>query len=151
MGPNMYRLLLLGIFTVLFMDEVIRYCNLCDYFDGFKCISGKKTCWKFNVLTYNRSCRTDHFYFGDRTTSKYLYRYSRASCKPCEEGMTQVFHDLIRETYCCNGDDFCNKPGEVPDITTLSEQDKEGNWIPDVENTHEGEDVIDVPSGSETD
>ncbi|XP_070346085.1 prostate and testis expressed protein 13-like isoform X3 [Equus asinus] len=62
MGSRMFRLLLLGIFTALFMDEGdrvltskwIRYCHKCDLYDGYKCLSSMGRCWKFNVLNYER-------------------------------------------------------------------------------------------------
>uniref|UniRef100_G3U2M4 Prostate and testis expressed 2 n=1 Tax=Loxodonta africana TaxID=9785 RepID=G3U2M4_LOXAF len=113
----MFQLLLLGILLVLFMDEgdrvqpskYIRNCNKCEYFDGYKCHGGMKICWKFNVLLTNRSCSTEHFYFNERSTGRYLFRYTKLSCRSCEEGMYQIFHDLLKETYCCSEEDFCNE------------------------------------------
>lgn len=72
-----------------------------------------KNCWKFNAMVRNRSCRTDHFYFTDRLTGMYLYRYSRLSCDACEAGMVQMFHDVLRETFCCTQNDRCNDPDET--------------------------------------
>uniref|UniRef100_A0A8I3W1E0 Prostate and testis expressed 2 n=1 Tax=Callithrix jacchus TaxID=9483 RepID=A0A8I3W1E0_CALJA len=105
----MCRLLLLGMVLVLFMDEGdrvltwrwIRHCNFCKHFDGFICQGGMKSCWKFNVLLTNRSCATDNYYFNDPTSGRYLFRYTTLSCRPCDEGMFQEFHDLLRETTCC--------------------------------------------------
>ncbi|XP_070129037.1 prostate and testis expressed protein 13-like isoform X1 [Equus caballus] len=124
MGSRMFRLLLLGIFTALFMDEGnrvltskwIRYCHKCDLYDGYKCLSSMGRCWKFNVLNYERVCTTDHFYFNDRLTGRYFYRYSTLSCRACEEGMVRLFHDLVRETYCCNSGDRCNDGDSSMDL-----------------------------------
>uniref|UniRef100_A0A673UG47 Prostate and testis expressed 2 n=1 Tax=Suricata suricatta TaxID=37032 RepID=A0A673UG47_SURSU len=126
MCPRRFQLLLLGIFTVLFMDEGdrvltskrIRVCYHCDHFDGYKCLTHLKRCWKFNLMAYNRTCTTDHYYYSDRITGRHLYRYSKLSCSPCEEGMVQEFHDLVRETFCCNHADLCNN-GNINMDTTL--------------------------------
>nr|KAF6311889.1 hypothetical protein mPipKuh1_009086 [Pipistrellus kuhlii] len=123
MGSWIFQVLLLGVFMVLFMDEgdrvltirLIRYCNQCEFFDGYKCIGGIKSCWKFNIAWYNRSCRTDHMYYYDRPTARYLYRYTKLSCETCEAGMNLEFHDLMRETYCCVHDDRCNDPDDIPE------------------------------------
>ncbi|CAH6860420.1 prostate and testis expressed protein 13 [Phodopus roborovskii] len=112
----MSRMLLLSISIVLLMDtgdrvltfSLIRFCNLCDRFDGSKCLSGMKSCWKFDLLRYNRTCTTENFYFSNRFTGLYLFRYSKLSCKSCAHGMFQVFHDLLRETFCCNDRSYCN-------------------------------------------
>ncbi|XP_025320792.1 prostate and testis expressed protein 13-like isoform X2 [Canis lupus baileyi] len=76
MGPRMFPLLLLCIFTVLLMDEgdrvwtakLIRSCYQCAHFDGYRCRSGLKKCWKFNLMIHNRSCSTEHYYYTDRIT-----------------------------------------------------------------------------------
>ncbi|XP_026634950.1 prostate and testis expressed protein 4-like [Microtus ochrogaster] len=112
----MFRMFLLGISIILLLDsgervltiQLIRRCNLCEHFDGSKCLSGMKSCWKFDVFLVNRSCTTENFYFNNRLTGLYLFRYSKLSCKPCGQGMFQVFHDLLRETFCCNDKNFCN-------------------------------------------
>ncbi|MEJ1283656.1 prostate and testis expressed protein 4 isoform X2 [Cricetulus griseus] len=104
----MSRILLLGASIVLLMDTVIRYCNLCNHFDGNRCLGGMRRCWKFNLLLTNRSCTTENFYFNDRITGLYLFRYSRLSCKRCGQGMFQEFHDLLRETFCCIERNYCN-------------------------------------------
>nr|KAF6465854.1 hypothetical protein HJG63_011239 [Rousettus aegyptiacus] len=113
-AESLFRKLCFKLFS-LFLG--IRFCNRCDNHDGFKCLKPMKSCWKFNVLIKNRSCRTDHFYFSERYSGRYLYRYSKLSCDPCEEGMFQVFHDLLRETFCCTEDDRCNKPELIIDTT----------------------------------
>ncbi|XP_022273821.1 prostate and testis expressed protein 13-like isoform X1 [Canis lupus baileyi] len=126
MGPRMFPLLLLCIFTVLLMDEgdrvwtakLIRSCYQCAHFDGYRCRSGLKKCWKFNLMIHNRSCSTEHYYYTDRITGRALYRYTRLSCKVCEEGMVQVFHDLLKETFCCSHDNLCNN-GNINLDTTL--------------------------------
>uniref|UniRef100_A0A8C9BXF0 Uncharacterized protein n=1 Tax=Phocoena sinus TaxID=42100 RepID=A0A8C9BXF0_PHOSS len=123
----MFQLLLLGIFTVLFMNEskfsslslVFRFCNYCKDFNGMQCHTPMKQCWKFNLLLYNRSCTTDHFYFSDRVTGKHLYRYSALSCRPCEEGVFRVLHDLVRETYCCKHDNRCNGGSCLPEKSKI--------------------------------
>lgn len=48
-----------------------------------------------------------------------LYRYSELSCKPCEEGMVQVYHDLLKETICCNQKDMCNNGNINLDTTVV--------------------------------
>uniref|UniRef100_H0XKB6 Prostate and testis expressed 2 n=2 Tax=Otolemur garnettii TaxID=30611 RepID=H0XKB6_OTOGA len=123
----MFRLLLQGIVMVLFMDEGdrvltskgIRYCNDCKRFDGYKCLGGMKQCWKFDIYRYNRSCATEHFYYSDRSSGRYLFRYSKLSCKICEEGMTQLFHDLLRETVCCTDRNRCNNGFNNLEITRI--------------------------------
>ncbi|XP_065385279.1 prostate and testis expressed protein 13-like isoform X1 [Macaca fascicularis] len=126
-GPRMFRLLLLGMFAVLFMDEGdrvltwkwVRFCNSCERFDGSICHGGMKSCWKFNLYSKNRSCATDHYYFSDLTTGRYLFRYTTLSCRPCDEGMFQVFHDLLRETTCCINENRCNTGRDNLDITRV--------------------------------
>uniref|UniRef100_A0A8C3YC41 Uncharacterized protein n=1 Tax=Catagonus wagneri TaxID=51154 RepID=A0A8C3YC41_9CETA len=121
----MFRLLLLGAFMVLFMNEgefsslslVIRFCNSCSNFNGVNCRHSMKRCWKFNVLPTNRSCTADHFYYYHRPTGLHLYRYSKLSCRPCEAGMFQVFHDLLRETFCCTHDNLCNDESSLEEKT----------------------------------
>uniref|UniRef100_A0A8C2YSK1 Uncharacterized protein n=1 Tax=Chinchilla lanigera TaxID=34839 RepID=A0A8C2YSK1_CHILA len=111
----MFRLLLLGLVTVLFMDEGdglgeqwIRYCHSCKHYDGYKCRGGMNTCWKFNLWLENKSCSTENFYFSDVNTGRYLFRYTVLSCKPCVGGVAQVYHDLMKEVFCCTNDDYCN-------------------------------------------
>ncbi|XP_075384112.1 prostate and testis expressed protein 2 [Tenrec ecaudatus] len=123
MGSRMYQLILLGIFIVLFMDEDIRNCYDCDYFDGYQCRGIMKACWKFNVLIQNRTCTTDHYYFNDRNTGRYLYRYTKLSCRSCEAGMFQAFHDLLRETFCCTDDDMCNDGRQNEDFGVFVDPD----------------------------
>lgn len=48
----------------------IRFCNACDNFNGMNCRYPMKWCWKFNVLSTNRSCATDHFYYYHRASGK---------------------------------------------------------------------------------
>ncbi|KAJ1066112.1 hypothetical protein K5549_017841, partial [Capra hircus] len=112
----MFRLLLMSVFTVLFMNETskssslpldIQLCFRCDFHDGFSCFQGMKTCWKFKVAGLKRACVTDNFYYYDRIADRYHYRYSVLSCRACEEGSFLVFHDLYRETFCCT-EDKCN-------------------------------------------
>lgn len=47
---------------------------------------------------------------------RYFYRYSTLSCRACEEGMVRLFHDLVRETYCCNSGDRCNDGDSSMDL-----------------------------------
>ncbi|KAM6158653.1 prostate and testis expressed protein 13-like [Rhynchocyon petersi] len=123
MGSRMFRLLLLGIFMRVFMDEDIRICYNCNHFDGYKCHGGMKTCWKFNVLRTNRTCTTENYYYNDRITGVYLFRYAKLSCQPCEEGMFQVFHDLLRETFCCTDKDHCNDGLNNIDFSVVKKPD----------------------------
>ncbi|KFO31377.1 hypothetical protein H920_07212 [Fukomys damarensis] len=123
----MFRSLLLGIVMVLFEVEGLRYCHECKHFDGDICQTGMKSCWKFNVLMYNKSCSTENFYFYDRNTGRYLFRYTVLSCRPCAAGIVQVFHDLLSETFCCTEDNFCNDGSANFDIgsVTLGETETE--------------------------
>uniref|UniRef100_A0A8D1ILR6 Prostate and testis expressed 2 n=1 Tax=Sus scrofa TaxID=9823 RepID=A0A8D1ILR6_PIG len=91
-----------------------RFCNACDFYDGFTCLKPQKSCSKFNLF-FPTACTTDHFYFYHRRTGTYLYRYSKLSCRPCEAGMSQLFHDLLRETHCCLKDK-CNDVEKTLDI-----------------------------------
>ncbi|XP_069324731.1 prostate and testis expressed protein 2 [Eulemur rufifrons] len=123
----MFRLLLLGIFLVLFMDEGdrvltlkwVRFCNECKHFDGYRCHGGMKHCWKFNMYSTNRSCSTNNYYYNDRISGRYLFRYTTLTCEPCEEGMFQVFHDLLRETFCCINKNRCNTGYDNLEITRI--------------------------------
>uniref|UniRef100_A0A8D1DL90 Uncharacterized protein n=1 Tax=Sus scrofa TaxID=9823 RepID=A0A8D1DL90_PIG len=91
-----------------------RFCNACDFYDGFTCLKPQKSCSKFNLF-FPTACTTDHFYFYHRRTGRYFYRYSKLSCRPCEAGMSQLFHDLLRETHCCLKDK-CNDVEKTLDI-----------------------------------
>ncbi|XP_029771148.1 prostate and testis expressed protein 2 isoform X2 [Suricata suricatta] len=103
-----------------------RFCHDCNFYDGFKCRGPKKRCWKFNLfLSYNRSCTTDHYYYNDLVTGRYLYYYTKLSCNPCEEGMFQVFHDLLRETHCCTNEHMCNTGNDNLEKSALFGEDKE--------------------------
>ncbi|XP_045339330.1 prostate and testis expressed protein 13-like isoform X1 [Leopardus geoffroyi] len=141
MGLRLLLLLLLGTFTVVFMDEDIhgpkskwlRFCHDCDFYDGFKCRGPKKRCWKFNLsLKSNKSCTTDHYYYNDPITGRYLYRYTKLSCNPCEEGMFQVYHDLLRETFCCTDKHMCNTGHDILEKSALFGEDKEHTIHDDV-------------------
>ncbi|KAL4697568.1 hypothetical protein H8959_003266, partial [Pygathrix nigripes] len=50
---------------------------------------------------------------------RYLFRYTTLSCRPCDEGMFQVFHDLLRETTCCINQNRCNTGRDNLDITRI--------------------------------
>ncbi|XP_060239481.1 prostate and testis expressed protein 13-like [Meriones unguiculatus] len=123
----MFRMFLLSVSIIFLMDtgervvtgRLIKYCNLCSHHDGFKCRSGMQKCWKFELFSKNRTCATENFYFYNRITGMYLYRYSKLSCKPCATGMYQIFHDLLRETFCCTDKSFCNDGTANLDISTL--------------------------------
>ncbi|XP_073915288.1 prostate and testis expressed protein 13-like [Castor canadensis] len=115
----MFQLLLLGIFIVLFTDAGFRFCNECKHYNGSKCLGGMKSCKKFSLFSVNRSCSTDNYYFNDRITGIYLFRYTTLSCRPCEAGMFQVFHDLLRETFCCTENDRCNDGNINLDVSPI--------------------------------
>ncbi|XP_058520055.1 prostate and testis expressed protein 13-like [Ochotona princeps] len=125
MSSNMFQLFLLGISVILFMGarvltfEWVRFCNHCDHFNGARCLGGMKSCWKFNLYLTNKSCATNHYYYNDRYTGLYLFRYTTLTCKPCEAGMFQVFHDLLRETSCCSNGNRCNDGRDNHDISKL--------------------------------
>lgn len=70
-AESLFRKLCFKLFS-LFLG--IRFCNRCDNHDGFKCLKPMKSCWKFNVMIKNRSCRTDHFYFSERYSGKWAIR-----------------------------------------------------------------------------
>ncbi|KAI4561676.1 hypothetical protein MJG53_016730 [Ovis ammon polii x Ovis aries] len=70
MGSRMFQLLLMSVFTVLFMNERFQLCHSCDYFNGLQCLKPKKYCWKLNILITNRSCATEHFYFYNCATAQ---------------------------------------------------------------------------------
>lgn len=46
-----------------------RFCNACDFYDGFTCLKPQKSCSKFNLF-FPTACTTDHFYFYHRRTGK---------------------------------------------------------------------------------
>ncbi|XP_036031645.1 prostate and testis expressed protein 4-like isoform X2 [Onychomys torridus] len=121
----MFRMLFLAMSIILLMDTVIRVCNLCSHFDGNKCLGGMKKCWKFNMLwKLNRTCATEHFYFFDILTGAHIFRYSKLSCKPCASGMYQVYHDLMRETFCCSDRSYCNDGTIHLDMSSLYFEDQ---------------------------
>ncbi|KAF4009723.1 hypothetical protein G4228_000836 [Cervus hanglu yarkandensis] len=118
----MFRLLLMSMFTVLFMNESkpveggFQVCLSCDFYNGYTCLHKMQSCWKFKVGSLKRACVTDHFYYYDRIADRYNYRYSVLSCRTCEEGAFLIFHDLYRETYCCT-ENNCNDAEKNQDIT----------------------------------
>uniref|UniRef100_A0A8C6W9V3 Prostate and testis expressed 13 n=1 Tax=Nannospalax galili TaxID=1026970 RepID=A0A8C6W9V3_NANGA len=115
----MFRLILLGVFVMFLMDKGIKFCNFCMHYDGTKCITGMRSCWKFDMLLKNRSCASENYYYNDRTTGIYLFRYTTLSCKRCGEGMSQVFHDLLKETFCCTDRSYCNDGSVNSDISPI--------------------------------
>ncbi|XP_031210727.1 uncharacterized protein LOC116079131 [Mastomys coucha] len=127
----MFQKLLLSVSIILLMVvgervltfNLIRHCNLCKHYDGFTCRSGMKSCWKFDLWTQNRTCTTENFYYYDRFSGLYLFRYAKLNCKPCANGMYQVFHDLLRETFCCIDKSFCNDGTANSDISSLLIED----------------------------
>uniref|UniRef100_A0A8C0SYI1 Prostate and testis expressed 2 n=2 Tax=Canis lupus TaxID=9612 RepID=A0A8C0SYI1_CANLF len=122
---RLLQLLLLGILTLVFMKEGIRFCHECNSFDGFQCRVPMKHCWKFNIFSKNnRSCTTEHYYYYHRVTGRYFYHYTRLSCKVCEEGMVQVFHDLLKETHCCTDKPLCNTGHDIAEKSVLYGEDK---------------------------
>ncbi|KAI4529912.1 hypothetical protein MJG53_016731 [Ovis ammon polii x Ovis aries] len=115
MGSRMFQLLLMSVFTVLFMNENIQFCFRCEFHDGSTCFRGMKSCWKFKIAGMKRACVTDNFYYYDRIADRYHFRYSVLSCRACEEGSFMIFHDLYRETFCCT-EDKCNNPEKTLNI-----------------------------------
>uniref|UniRef100_A0AC11EER7 Uncharacterized protein n=1 Tax=Ovis aries TaxID=9940 RepID=A0AC11EER7_SHEEP len=124
MGSRMFQLLLMSVFTVLFMNERdrvlsmqknIQFCFRCEFHDGSTCFRGMKSCWKFKIAGMKRACVTDNFYYYDRIADRYHFRYSVLSCRACEEGSFMIFHDLYRETFCCT-EDKCNNPEKTLNI-----------------------------------
>lgn len=72
--------------------------------------------WReINARKMVRLSKSNHICFA--SLGRYLYRHSKLSCEPCEEGMFQVFHDLLRETFCCTDNDRCNDPDQIIDTT----------------------------------
>ncbi|OBS77683.1 hypothetical protein A6R68_19928, partial [Neotoma lepida] len=120
----MLRMLLLATAIILIMDTVIKYCNLCSHFDGYSCLGGMKTCWKLDMLRHKKTCTTEHFYFYDILTGAHIFRYSKLSCKPCALGLFQVYHDLLRETYCCTDKSYCNDGTNRLDMSSIYFQDR---------------------------
>ncbi|XP_076780585.1 prostate and testis expressed protein 13-like isoform X1 [Arvicanthis niloticus] len=127
----MFWKLLLSISIILLMDiekrmltvQLIKRCNYCDHYDGSRCRTGMKSCWKFDIWTHNRTCTTENYYYSERATGLYLYRYAKLNCKPCAPGMYQIFHDLLRETYCCTDRNYCNDGTANSDISSLLLED----------------------------
>lgn len=70
---------------------------------------------RINARKMVRLSKSNHICFA--SLGRYLYRHSKLSCEPCEEGMFQVFHDLLRETFCCTDNDRCNDPDQIIDTT----------------------------------
>ncbi|KAL6030290.1 hypothetical protein STEG23_036188 [Scotinomys teguina] len=128
----MSQMLLLAMSIILLTDTgervltfpLIKFCNLCSHFDGYKCLGGMKRCWKFDMLWYNRTCTTENFYFYDILTGASIFQYSKLSCKPCALGMYQVYHDLLRETFCCTDRSYCNDGTNSLDISSLYFKDQ---------------------------
>ncbi|XP_042138033.1 prostate and testis expressed protein 13-like [Peromyscus maniculatus bairdii] len=128
----MFRMLFLALSIILLTDTgeraltipLIRMCNLCSNFDGNKCLDGMKKCWKFNMLWFNRTCTTENFYFYDILTGAHIFRYSKLSCKPCASGMFQVYHDLMRETFCCTDRSYCNDGINRLEMSSLYFEDR---------------------------
>ncbi|XP_008764297.1 prostate and testis expressed protein 13-like isoform X1 [Rattus norvegicus] len=128
----MSQKLLLSVSIILLMDigervvtiRFIKICNLCSHHDGFECRTGMRSCWKFDILPENRTCTTENYYYTDRYTGLNLFRYAKLSCRPCAPGMYQMFHDLMRETFCCTDKNYCNDGTANSDISSLLIQDK---------------------------
>uniref|UniRef100_A0A8C6GS55 Uncharacterized protein n=1 Tax=Mus spicilegus TaxID=10103 RepID=A0A8C6GS55_MUSSI len=120
----MFQKLLLSVFIILLMDVVLKHCNLCSHHDGLKCHTAMKSCWKFDLWTQNRTCTTENYYYYDCFTGKlYLFRYAKLNCKPCAPGMYQMFHDLLRETFCCIDRNYCNDGTGNLDISSILIED----------------------------
>ncbi|XP_070639153.1 prostate and testis expressed protein 13-like [Bos indicus] len=128
MGPWMFRLLLMSMFAVLFVNERDRVlgankwfqlCRRCEFHNGYSCNHVIGSCWKFKIANLKRACVTDNFYYYDRVADRYNYRYSVLSCRTCEEGSFMLFHDLYRETFCCT-EDNCNDPEKNMDISKIA-------------------------------
>ncbi|XP_063111722.1 prostate and testis expressed protein 13-like [Cavia porcellus] len=98
----------------------IRRCYSCKHFDGEHCRHPMKNCWKFNWLPDNKSCSTENFYFHDRDSGRYLFRYTILSCKPCVGGVTKLYHDFHRETFCCVNENLCNDGSANLDLGRVS-------------------------------
>ncbi|MBZ3883276.1 putative prostate and testis expressed protein 2 isoform X2, partial [Sciurus carolinensis] len=100
-----------------------RFCNYCDYYDGYRCKGGMGTCWKLNFGEQNKSCLTSNHYLYDRLLGIYLYHYARLSCEPCEAGMLQIFQDVMRETFCCMDKNRCNNGKANLDMVHIIDHD----------------------------
>uniref|UniRef100_A0A4W2H167 Uncharacterized protein n=1 Tax=Bos indicus x Bos taurus TaxID=30522 RepID=A0A4W2H167_BOBOX len=119
----MFRLLLMSMFTVLFVNERFRLCHSCDYFNGLQCLKPKKDCWKLNILITNRIV-TEGLTFFLFSLGRQLYHYSVLSCKD-GEGVQLLHHDLLRERYCCINDDRCNGGGNLPEKSKFGLEGRE--------------------------
>lgn len=54
----------------------------------------------------------------------HIFRYSKLSCKPCASGMFQVYHDLMRETFCCTDRSYCNDGINRLEMSSLYFEDR---------------------------
>ncbi|XP_029771150.1 prostate and testis expressed protein 2 isoform X4 [Suricata suricatta] len=75
----------------------IRVCYHCDHFDGYKCLTHLKRCWKFNLMAYNRTCTTDHYYYSDRITGEGPTTESRSKPGTSAPGPGELAHRGTRK------------------------------------------------------
>lgn len=110
-----------GLFLVLSRETSMR----CRH-----CFGNHSHPWKTNELLERCHCwedsvikQRDHTCFF-LSLGRALYRYTRLSCKVCEEGMVQVFHDLLKETHCCTDKPLCNTGHDIVEKSVLYGEDK---------------------------
>lgn len=67
---------------------------------------------------------------------RYLFHLTKLSCKICQEGVTQVYHDLLKETHCCNDRSMCNTGKDNLERSVLYGEDADYTIHDDIQQEH---------------
>ncbi|KAB0376781.1 hypothetical protein FD755_011225 [Muntiacus reevesi] len=106
MDKFLLLLLLLGVFPFVFFQGVApdTLCMVCQNFKKGQCLQGKGNC----TMEQGPGCRTrDFFFFSEK--GRWIYNHTQLDCYDFCMSSSFYFRDLKILTFCCKGQDFCNK------------------------------------------
>uniref|UniRef100_A0A8C8Z130 Uncharacterized protein n=1 Tax=Prolemur simus TaxID=1328070 RepID=A0A8C8Z130_PROSS len=97
-------LLLLGVFPLVFFQGVTTLCMVCNNFKKGHCLHGKGTC----TVDRGPGCRTRNtFIYSEK--DGWIYNHTELDCADACIPSHLYFPALKVVTFCCKGEDFCNK------------------------------------------
>ncbi|CAN0325832.1 unnamed protein product [Rangifer tarandus platyrhynchus] len=104
MDKFLLLLLLLGVFPFVLFQGVDTLCMVCQNFKKGQCLQGKGNC----TMEQGPGCRTrDFFFFSEK--GRWIYNHTELDCYDFCMSSSFYFRDLKILTFCCKGQDFCNK------------------------------------------
>ncbi|XP_062950706.1 prostate and testis expressed protein 2-like [Cynocephalus volans] len=104
MDKFLLLLLLLGVFPLVIFRAQATVCMVCNLFKRGYCLTGKGNC----TMKQGPGCRTRNFFiFTER--DGWLYNHTELDCSHYCTATHMYYLSLKISTYCCKGQDFCNR------------------------------------------